>query len=137
MEKTYDINNLSEIATLVLENTSSKTLLFYGDMGVGKTTLIKELVKCMGAEDKASSPSFSIVNEYVLDQDKLYHFDFYRIQTEEEALDIGIEDYLDAGHWNMIEWPEKIKNLLPSENTTIQLTKNQNGTRTIMIMPMK
>ena len=91
----------------------------------------------MGAEDKASSPSFSIVNEYVLDQDKLYHFDFYRIQTEEEALDIGIEDYLDAGHWNMIEWPEKIKNLLPSENTTIQLTKNQNGTRTIMIMPMK
>jgi len=137
MEHTYTIDDLPEVAGMILSNASTKTLLFYGDMGVGKTTLIKELAKKLGVQDTLSSPTYSIVNEYLLDSDKLYHFDFYRIKTEEEALDIGIEDYFDSDHWKLIEWPEKISNLLPEENTKIQLTINLNGSRTINVMPVK
>jgi len=137
MEQTYTIEDLPEIAGMVLTNASTKTLLFYGDMGVGKTTLIKELAKKLGVQDTLSSPTYSIVNEYALDSDKLYHFDFYRIKNEEEALDIGIEDYFDSGHWKLIEWPENISNLLPEENTKIQLTINLNGSRTINVTPVK
>ena len=136
MNITYTFKDLPEIAGKVLSDITNKTLLFYGEMGVGKTTLIKELAKRLGVKDVLSSPTFSIVNEYELDNDKLYHFDFYRLEKEEEALDIGVEDYFDSGHWNLIEWPEKIKNLLPKENTKIQLTKNNNGSRTLKMMPV-
>jgi tRNA threonylcarbamoyladenosine biosynthesis protein TsaE len=137
MEHTYTIDDLPEVAGMILSNASTKTLLFYGDMGVGKTTLIKELAKKLGVQDTLSSPTYSIVNEYLLDSDKLYHFDFYRINSEEEALDIGIDDYFESNHWKLIEWPEKISNLLPEENTKIQLTINLNGSRTINVMPVK
>jgi tRNA threonylcarbamoyladenosine biosynthesis protein TsaE len=137
MEHTYTIDDLPEVAGMILSNASTKTLLFYGDMGVGKTTLIKELAKKLGVQDTLSSPTYSIVNEYLLDSDKLYHFDFYRINSEEEALDIGIEDYFESNHWKFVEWPEKISNLLPEENTKIQLTINLNGSRTINVMPVK
>tara|TARA_R110002049_G_scaffold2214_40_gene16118 strand:+ start:1309 stop:1716 length:408 start_codon:yes stop_codon:yes gene_type:complete len=133
---TYTLNNLPEVAGKVLSDTTNKTLLFYGEMGVGKTTLIKELAKKLGVTDMISSPTFSIVNEYRLDDDRLYHFDFYRLNTEEEALDIGVEDYFYSGHWNFIEWPEKVKNLLPLESTKINITTNKNGSRTINIMPV-
>ncbi len=121
---------------MVLSNAPTKTLLFYGEMGVGKTTLIKELAKKLGVQDTISSPTFSIVNEYLLDEDKLYHFDFYRLEDEEEALDIGIEDYFESGHWSFVEWPERIEALLPRETTTIELTKNKNGSRTVNIVPV-
>tara|TARA_R110002072_G_scaffold118631_1_gene250691 strand:- start:100207 stop:100620 length:414 start_codon:yes stop_codon:yes gene_type:complete len=136
MNMTYTLNNLPEVAGKVLSDTTNKTLLFYGEMGVGKTTLIKELAKKLGVTDMISSPTFSIVNEYRLVDDKLYHFDFYRLNTEEEALDIGVEDYFYSGHWNFIEWPEKVKNLLPLESTKINITTNKNGSRTINIMPV-
>lgn len=136
MKITYTLNELPEIAGMVISNAPTKTLLFYGDMGVGKTTLIKELAKKIGVQETLSSPTFSIVNEYVMPGDKLYHFDFYRIENEEEALDIGIEDYFDSEYWKFIEWPEKIKNLLPEHNTSIQLTKNQNGSRTLNLLPV-
>ena len=106
-------------------------------MGVGKTTMIKELAKRLGVTDTINSPTFSIVNEYEIDNDKVYHFDFYRIKNEEEALDIGIEEYFYSGHWILIEWPENIKNLLPLENTRINLIKNKNESRTINMMPVK
>lgn len=137
MEQTYTIKDLPNIAGMVLTNASTKTLLFYGDMGVGKTTLIKELAKKLGVQDTLSSPTYSIVNEYLLDSDKLYHFDFYRIKNEEEAMDLGIEEYFETNHWKLIEWPEKISNLLPEENTKIQLTINLNGSRTINVTPVK
>lgn len=137
MKRTYTIQELPEVAGMVLDNSTTKTLLFYGDLGVGKTTLIKELARKIGVEDTMSSPTFSIVNEYLLPSDKLFHFDFYRINSEEEALDIGIEDYFDSPHWKMIEWPEKISNLLPDDSVVIQLSKNQNGSRTINLAPVK
>ncbi len=137
MKRTFTLQELPEIAGMVLTNSPSKTLLFYGEMGVGKTTLIKELAKKLGVQDTISSPTFSIVNEYALNEDKLYHFDFYRLEDEEEALDIGIEDYFDSGHWNFVEWPEKVESLLPEVTTMIELTKNKNGSRTLNILPVK
>jgi len=137
MEYTYTLQDLPEIAEKVLLAVPNKTLLFYGDMAVGKTTLIKEIAKRLGVRDTISSPTFSIVNEYEIENDKVYHFDFYRIEKEEEILDIGIEEYFYSNHWILIEWPDKIKNLLPTKSTVIKLTKNKNGSRTINIMPVK
>lgn len=136
MEHTYTLQELPEIAETILGQIDHKTVLFYGDMGVGKTTLIKEMAKSLGCVESMGSPTFSLVNEYSITDDILYHFDFYRIENEEEALDIGIEDYLYSGHWNLIEWPEKINGLLPKETTKVQLTINQNGSRTLNVEPL-
>mgnify|MGYP001020379083 FL=1 len=134
MEFNFNLQDLTYIAKEILRNVPNKTLLFYGTMGVGKTTLIKELSKQLGVTDVINSPTFSLVNEYEIMNDKIYHFDFYRIKSEEEALDIGIEDYFFSGHWNLIEWPENISNLLPPNSTKIEMNKNQNGTRTLNIV---
>ncbi|SIR16973.1 tRNA (adenosine(37)-N6)-threonylcarbamoyltransferase complex ATPase subunit type 1 TsaE [Maribacter ulvicola] len=125
MEFIYQEDILADIAKQIIEHTSSKTLAFYAPMGAGKTTLIKTLIKELGSRDNVSSPTFGLVNEYALDSGKVlgYHFDFYRLDDEEEAMDIGLDDYLDSGKWVFMEWPEKIPNLLPSEvqNITIQI----------------
>jgi tRNA threonylcarbamoyladenosine biosynthesis protein TsaE len=134
MEFNFNLQDLSFVAKEILRNVPNKTLLFYGTMGVGKTTLIKELSKQLGVTDVINSPTFSLVNEYEIIKDKIYHFDFYRIKSEEEALDIGIEDYFFSGHWNLIEWPENISNLLPPNSTKIEMNKNQNVTRTLNIV---
>lgn len=111
----YTLSELPEAVASLLKKTQSKTLLFYGKMGVGKTTLIKELVKQLGSDDVVSSPSFSLVNEYRLEKAPLFHFDFYRIEDEIEVLDIGIEEYFDRDNWIFVEWPEKIPHLLPED----------------------
>ena len=92
-------------------------------MGVGKTTLIKEIIKVLGATDSGSSPTFGLVNEYADETGELiaYHFDFYRIEDESEALDIGFEDYLASGKWILIEWPERIPSLLPTDSYTLKM----------------
>jgi len=132
MNKTYTLQKLPQIAKELIETVSVKTLLFYGDMGVGKTTLIKELIKQLDSDDVASSPTFSLVNEYhSRNGDKIYHFDFYRIEDENEALDIGIEDYFYDNDWCLIEWPEKVKNLLPLNAVEIHLSINDDETRSI------
>ncbi|MGI9530779.1 tRNA (adenosine(37)-N6)-threonylcarbamoyltransferase complex ATPase subunit type 1 TsaE [Lutimonas sp.] len=132
MEKNYTLADLSDVARWLIENANSKVLLFYGAMGSGKTTLIKEISYQLGVEDVTSSPTFSLVNEYHSAKgDLLYHFDFYRINKEEEAYDMGIEEYLDQDAWCFIEWPEKVENLLPLDSVVIQLTINQDNTRTI------
>lgn len=137
MERNFTQADLPVVAAELLKEVSSKVFLFYGEMGVGKTTLIKELAIQMKAEGNLSSPTFSIVNEYALPHGKIYHFDFYRLENEFEALDIGFEEYLDSGHWVCIEWPEKIKNLLPEDAVRIELTKNENEVRTIKVMPIQ
>lgn len=134
MEFNFNLHDLPFVAKEILLKVSNKTLLFYGTMGVGKTTLIKEISKQLGVTDIINSPTFSLVNEYEIAKDKIYHFDFYRIKTEEEALDIGIEDYFFSEHWKLIEWPEKISNLLPPNSTKIEMGKNKNGTRTLNII---
>lgn len=128
MEICYGIDEVEQVAKQIIENTKTKTLLFYGDMGVGKTTLIKTLVKILGSEDEVSSPTFSIVNEYKLDDSKIYHFDLYRINDIEEAYNFGIEDYLDSDYWKLIEWPEKIVPILYDDydRIKIQLDKKNN-----------
>ncbi len=137
MEITYTQNQISEVASRVLAAATSSIFLFYGEMGVGKTTLIKELVRQLGVREPSSSPSFSIVNEYQIEQGSLYHFDFYRIKSIEEAYDIGLEDYLYTGNYIFIEWPEKIKALLPEHSNNITIQKNSNGSRTLKQMPVK
>jgi tRNA threonylcarbamoyladenosine biosynthesis protein TsaE len=134
MNKNYSLENLSEVATELISSAKNKTLLFYGQMGVGKTTLIKEICKQLGVLDTISSPTFSLVNEYETSKiEKVYHFDFYRIAQEEEALDIGIEEYFDNNDWCLIEWPENIENLLPLDAVEIHLSILEDQNRNIQI----
>jgi tRNA threonylcarbamoyladenosine biosynthesis protein TsaE len=133
----FDIEQIDKAANQLLESVNSKVILFYGEMGVGKTTLISALVKQLGGATEVSSPTFSIVNEYLVDNDKVYHFDFYRIEDEYEALDIGVEDYFDSGHWIFIEWPEKIKELLPLNSEFSYIKLNKNGSRSLILKDNK
>lgn len=137
MEFTYTQKEIGKVAERLLKNSASKVFLFYGKMGVGKTTLIKELVKQLGVAEISNSPSFSIVNEYGTPQGTIYHFDFYRIKDIHEAFDIGLEDYLYNGDYIFIEWPEKIDGLLPQDANKIIIEKNENGSRTLKLMPVK
>ncbi|ULC58253.1 tRNA (adenosine(37)-N6)-threonylcarbamoyltransferase complex ATPase subunit type 1 TsaE [Flaviramulus sp. BrNp1-15] len=121
MKISYELNEIDKVVNQLIGNVKTKTLLFYGEMGVGKTTLIKTIVKQLGSEDEVSSPTFSIVNEYKLDDGKIYHFDLYRIKDLEEAYNFGIEDYLDSENWKLIEWPEKVKPILFDDFDTINL----------------
>ena len=113
MKIKFSLHKIDEIAKKVLQNSRTKIIIFSGQMGSGKTTLISSISKILGSNSTVSSPTFSIVNEYELPNDKIYHFDFYRIKNYTEALDIGFEEYLKSDSWNFIEWPEKIYPLLP------------------------
>ncbi|MCM5663193.1 tRNA (adenosine(37)-N6)-threonylcarbamoyltransferase complex ATPase subunit type 1 TsaE [Galbibacter mesophilus] len=130
----YSLSELNSIAKEVIQASSSKTVLFKGEMGVGKTTLIKEIVKMLGSEDQVSSPTFSLVNEYQLKDGLAYHFDFYRINDLEEVYQIGVEDYLYSGHWCLIEWPEKVNEILPKNSTVVEIKKHLNDERTLTIL---
>ena len=118
-----NLNDLSQVADRILEYTSfSKKYIFYGEMGVGKTTLIKELSLQLGTVDIVSSPTFSIVNEYAInDAQKIYHFDFYRLENESEALDIGINEYFASDNYCFIEWPERIPSLVEDDMIVIKI----------------
>lgn len=113
---------------------TTKVILFKGEMGAGKTTLIKQLCKNLGIEDVTSSPTFSIVNEYLSNQNqKVYHFDFYRIDNEQEVMDLGYEDYFYDNSYCFIEWPEKIPNLIPEEHIVIIIKIDNENNRIISI----
>ena len=133
----FKLKELAEVSKTILKNVQSKTLLFYGEMGTGKTTLISAMVKEMGGSDSASSPTFSIVNEYKVSEDTVYHFDFYRLKNQYEALDMGIEDYFCSGSWNFIEWPEKIIDLLPENVTVLELSLAEDGNRVLKLSEKK
>ena len=121
MEICYGINEVEQVAKQLIEQAKTKTLLFYGGMGVGKTTLIKTIVRILGSDDDVSSPTFSIINEYKLKDEKIYHFDLYRINNLEDAYNFGIEDYLDSEYWKLIEWPEKIDSILYDDFDRIEI----------------
>ncbi|MDN5285262.1 MAG: tsaE [Mucilaginibacter sp.] len=128
------ISKLSAAAKAIIEHAANNRIfLFYGDMGAGKTTLIKTLCSVLGTEDTVTSPTFSIVNEYQAANDKIYHFDFYRLKDQTEAMDMGYEEYFYAGAYCFIEWPEKIPDLLPPHYTNISIKALNDGSRQINI----
>jgi len=134
MKKKYALNELSQVAKEVLEKSKYKIVLFYGEMGSGKTTLIKEIVKQLNVLDNVSSPTFSLVNEYqTKDNEAVFHFDFYRIEDETEALDMGIEEYFYSNSWCLVEWPNKVENLLPLKSTIVTISIESNELRTLEI----
>ena len=107
---------------LLKELKNHHVIAFYGELGAGKTTLIKVLCKHLGSEDIITSPSFSLINEYMGSQGQtIYHFDFYRIEKIEEIFDFGYEEYFFSGHYCFIEWPEKIESLLPPDTLHLHI----------------
>ncbi len=130
----FSQSEIPAIAKELIQNATSKIWLFHAEMGAGKTTLIKAICKELGILENISSPTYSIVNEYRTPQnDSIFHFDFYRLQAEEEALDIGTEEYLDSGALCLIEWPNKIASLLPTDVMDIHIKVKENNLREISI----
>lgn len=134
MEKIkYKLKDIDSVAQKLINIFGDNRIVaFDGKMGAGKTTLIKELCRQLGSTSNVSSPTFAIVNEYNIDQtDKIYHFDFYRLNKEQEALEIGLFDYLDSGNWCFIEWHEKIASYIPLETIIIKIEEISNEEREI------
>ena len=130
------IDDLDQICEKLIKQFKYKVVLFYGEMGVGKTTIIKQLCKKLGVSEPTSSPTFSIVNEYKTDYNKtIYHFDFYRIKDESEVLDFGYEEYLYSNNFCFIEWPEKIPTMLPSNVMKVFIDLDNYGNRIIKAHP--
>ena len=135
MNIVFSLDQIQEVAEQILAQNPKKIILFNGEMGVGKTTLIKQLCKSLGVQDATSSPTFSLVNEYYTTNNQIvYHFDFYRLNKETEALDMGVDDYLYSGNWCFIEWSEKIENLLPEETSTINISLLEDGKRSLELV---
>lgn len=137
MVKTYLSKSVLDQEELMLALNDSREghdiFLFKGEMGAGKTTIIKNFCNFIGVVDEVSSPTYSLVNEYGnKNGDVIYHFDFYRIEDEIEALDMGIEDYLNSGHLCLIEWPERIASLLPENSLTIEIKESNQGRKIIL-----
>ena len=132
MKIEFSLHQLEDVAQKILNENPNKVILFHGEMGVGKTTLIKQLCKSLGVTEATSSPTFSLVNEYETTSNQLvYHFDFYRLNKETEALDMGIDDYLYSGNWCFIEWAEKIPNLIPQSHSVITISLLPDGNRSL------
>lgn len=125
MEKIIEINSLEEldmVAEAVIESLDGRTVVaFDAPMGAGKTTLISRIAALLGAEDSVTSPTFAIVNQYEGRDRIIYHFDMYRIERVEEALDFGSEEYLSSGELCLVEWPEKIEPLLPEDTMVVRI----------------
>ena len=131
-----EIRNITDLPaaaeTFMKAMGGRKHFAFHAPMGAGKTTFISELCKILGAEDEASSPTFSIVNEYAVPGEKsVFHFDFYRIETVEELLDMGLDDYWDSGAVCLMEWPENALDFLPEDTVDVNIEVGEDGSRVI------
>lgn len=130
----YDIQDIISTAGRLLEiSGTTRMFTFTGDLGAGKTTLIAQLCRILGSTDTISSPTFSLINEYRAGNSIIYHIDMYRINSLQEAIDAGVEDCLISGEICMIEWPEKIESLLPTEYISVTLTANGHTARNLKI----
>ena len=125
MDKIIEIGSLDEldkVAEAVIDSLDGRTVVaFDAPMGAGKTTLISRIAALLGAEDSVTSPTFAIVNQYEGRERTIYHFDMYRIERVEEALDFGSEEYLSSGELCLVEWPEKIEPLLPEDTMVVKI----------------
>ena len=128
-----DENSQDLPLTQLLQSSSTKVVAFYGKMGAGKTSLIKELCSELGTKDIVNSPTFSIVNIYDTESEKIYHFDCYRLNSITEALDLGIEDYFYSNHYCFIEWPENIETILPNDIIKITIEHSIDNTRKVTV----
>ena len=129
-------SELRNVADAILQNLNGRSIVaFYGQMGAGKTTLIREIVAQLGSTDVVTSPTFALVNQYSTEEgDAIYHFDFYRINRLEEAFDLGYEEYFYSGDLCLIEWSEKIGELLPEDDVmTVTIHVNSEVSRTFEI----
>lgn len=135
MTKTFaQLNELDEVARLLIaEAANQRVWLFEGDMGAGKTTLIKALCRAVGVVSVVQSPTYGLVNEYSTKTgESVYHFDCYRLRNEAEAMDIGLEEYLDSGNYCFVEWPERIESLWPTHYYQVSLSSDHAGIRTVI-----
>lgn len=129
----FGVDELPKVAQSILQCAEGrKVFAFYAEMGAGKTTLIKEICKQLGSHDNFSSPTYSIVNEYLINdhsntmRDKIYHLDLYRLKNIEEAIDVGVEDYINGDHYCFIEWADLIESLLPDDVVKIEMKSDGN-----------
>lgn len=124
-------NQLADVAKAILEAYPQERVFgFYGEMGAGKTTLIKEMCRVLGVQDITSSPTFAIVNEYWTSDDQpVYHFDFYRIDEPADATRIGFEEYLNSGSYCFIEWTEKVESILQDDFIPVRITRENDSMR--------
>ena len=124
--KVYKPEDLRDIVAAIVNFSKSNIFTFYGDLGSGKTTMISYILLYLGVRGVINSPSFSIVNEYRnRDMETFYHFDFYRVENLAEAIDIGVEEYIDSGNYCFIEWPQIIGDIIPDNKTTIRIQNNK------------
>ena len=127
------LDRIDQAAKEFVQNMGDETVYaFYGEMGAGKTAFINALCRALGVEeDPTGSPTFSIINEYRSDTtaELIYHFDLYRIESLDQAFDIGVEDYFDSGALCLLEWPERIDDILPDDTVRVRITVNPDGSR--------
>jgi len=130
------LHALPEVAAEMLDDLGNKRVVaFFGEMGAGKTTVIKALCDALKVSDKTGSPSFGLINEYRSEGGKtVYHIDFYRIRDIEEAYDLGCEEYIYSGSYCFIEWPEKIDDLLPEDTVRVKISVSEKGERVLQYL---
>lgn len=129
----FELDRLPEIADAFIKSIGNdRIFLLDGEMGAGKTTFISEVCRQLGATDDVGSPSFSLVNEYNDSEgNPVYHFDLYRIESPQEALDMGVEEYFDSGNICLVEWPDRLGNLIPEDGRWVKISVNPDESRTI------
>ena len=129
------LSDLPKVAELVLESLNGRNVVaFFAPMGAGKTTLISTLMEALGSEDIVTSPTFALVNQYyTAEREPVYHFDFYRINSINEAFDMGYEEYFYSGDLCLVEWPEKVEQLLPDDTMVVKIEILDESTRRVTI----
>lgn len=137
MQRTFTLSEIDPFSSDLLqylEGCNCRVIALHGEMGAGKTTLVSALLRSMGSTDHASSPTFSIINQYTdAAGNPVYHMDWYRLRDEEEALNAGVEDPLYSGHWCLVEWPEKAASLLPEDTMHLYISTKGESTRHVSI----